>query len=799
VINVIKKVLLDDPVSPRRKNPIIEKDLATVCLKALEKERERRYESSESFAQDLENYLSGEPITARPASLRYRLVKKAKRHRAIVSTIAAALVLLVTVVVIGIQLLAKSERDKLAERALTQEEKLGKEAAENRALLKEKAERSYRVLMTAIANLGDVHSELKRTFNDTSKLEEDRKSVFHKHRNEINTVLAPFLHEITELTLDDRIDGQKVLKSGARSEAATSLSLLGWLLWHGGMSEQAFSAFKKSQELDPDIPWGFLFESMVYLSKYLALQEIPAETISGSEIRFNPFNAENDEARVARELFESKVDISSKTKVLDRKATFTIKKAIDGLVALRSKDWVKSENGLSCAINVPEFLWIREELFLARARVRYFQNKFQEALEDIQKFLKKHPRSAIMLRRKGKILLAQGITISKSNENKIDKFRKAIESFNVSIRLNPRFDSAYISRGNSYMYLGISLSNKGENPIGSYKEAINDGETALKIDQNNFEALILLGSVNKCLGENMFSSGKESKDFFDKAIDYGLQAVRIDPKRETSHFNLGNTYLSFGESLYKLSCDPREVFMKALDKYRDALSINPDSVCTLMNRAVAWRWLGDGQRRYGNDPVESYMNAIKEFGDLLRRDPNKVVIYINRGTTYRHLGEAQSSSGEDPRENYRKAIEDHSEAIRKGTDDAGLRLNRGNAYWLLAEEKASRGINAKKDYLKAIDDFSKSYQFDPKYSVSLESRANAFISLGELADKQRNGNSIKFYRMAISDCIDALHINSESADGFAILGDAYSRFAAEEKKEGLLTIPAGAESRCNRF
>ena len=44
--------------------------------------------------RDLENYLSGDPIAARPASFRYRVIKKAKRHRAIFATVLLAIFLL---------------------------------------------------------------------------------------------------------------------------------------------------------------------------------------------------------------------------------------------------------------------------------------------------------------------------------------------------------------------------------------------------------------------------------------------------------------------------------------------------------------------------------------------------------------------------------------------------------------------------------------------------------------------------------------------------------------------------------
>src|SRR5215468_9067132 len=57
-------------------------------MKALDKDRNRRYDTPRSFAEDLERYLRREAILARPPSLAYRLKKFAQRNRA---AVAAAL------------------------------------------------------------------------------------------------------------------------------------------------------------------------------------------------------------------------------------------------------------------------------------------------------------------------------------------------------------------------------------------------------------------------------------------------------------------------------------------------------------------------------------------------------------------------------------------------------------------------------------------------------------------------------------------------------------------------------------
>ena len=81
-----------DPAALRR---TLKGDLDWIVLKAMEKERARRYETANSLAGDLQRYLSSEPISARPPSASYRVRKFVVRHRVGVVAVAAILALIV--------------------------------------------------------------------------------------------------------------------------------------------------------------------------------------------------------------------------------------------------------------------------------------------------------------------------------------------------------------------------------------------------------------------------------------------------------------------------------------------------------------------------------------------------------------------------------------------------------------------------------------------------------------------------------------------------------------------------------
>lgn len=104
-----KSTTLGSP--PRALRRRLKGDLDTIVLMALRKERERRYGSVAALGEDLQRYLDGRPVTARPDGAKYRLRKFIVRHPLGVSACGAVLVLGVAGVHLHIDRL-QNERDR---------------------------------------------------------------------------------------------------------------------------------------------------------------------------------------------------------------------------------------------------------------------------------------------------------------------------------------------------------------------------------------------------------------------------------------------------------------------------------------------------------------------------------------------------------------------------------------------------------------------------------------------------------------------------------------------------------------
>jgi WD40 repeat protein/tRNA A-37 threonylcarbamoyl transferase component Bud32 len=77
---MLQQVLHDEPRPPRKLNDRIPRDLETICLKAMAKSPQSRYATAREMADDLRNFLKGEPIRARPVSRLERIMKWARRR-----------------------------------------------------------------------------------------------------------------------------------------------------------------------------------------------------------------------------------------------------------------------------------------------------------------------------------------------------------------------------------------------------------------------------------------------------------------------------------------------------------------------------------------------------------------------------------------------------------------------------------------------------------------------------------------------------------------------------------------------
>ncbi len=88
---VMRRIVEEDVRSPRSVSRTIDRELEALLLKALARDPNQRYASAGELANDLDNYLSGDPLTAKKPTTAYFLRKKIRKHRVPLGIAVAAL------------------------------------------------------------------------------------------------------------------------------------------------------------------------------------------------------------------------------------------------------------------------------------------------------------------------------------------------------------------------------------------------------------------------------------------------------------------------------------------------------------------------------------------------------------------------------------------------------------------------------------------------------------------------------------------------------------------------------------
>jgi WD40 repeat protein/tRNA A-37 threonylcarbamoyl transferase component Bud32 len=223
-------VLHREPPALRSLQPKVPRDLETICHKCLQKEPRRRYASAQDLADDLNRFLTGRPIQARPVGALGRLERWCKREPALALTGALAAICLLAVAVL-------STANALEKAALAQRETDAKQAAlraqqdaEEKAKLARKAQAAEEAITAKYKQERDKAEEEKTRAKEARKGErtEKQKALVARDR------LARILEEAErDLYFRRTVLAERELRdlNVARAQELVKLCPLKWRGW----------------------------------------------------------------------------------------------------------------------------------------------------------------------------------------------------------------------------------------------------------------------------------------------------------------------------------------------------------------------------------------------------------------------------------------------------------------------------------------------------------------------------------------------------------------------------------------
>jgi serine/threonine protein kinase len=158
-------------LEPRKLTGLVRGELDWIVMRALEKDRNRRYESASAFAADVQRYLRDEPVQAGPPSAWYRFRKLARRNRgALTTAVLLAAAVVVTIVVLAISnVLVTRQRDE-KDQALTEKD----QALKDKQAALEQAEREEQAKDEA---LKDKERALKQVRNEKDRAQDEERKA----------------------------------------------------------------------------------------------------------------------------------------------------------------------------------------------------------------------------------------------------------------------------------------------------------------------------------------------------------------------------------------------------------------------------------------------------------------------------------------------------------------------------------------------------------------------------------------------------------------------------------------------
>ncbi len=496
-------------------------DLDRIVLKALGKEPERRYRSALGFSEDLDNYVQGKPVQARPSTLRYRARKFVGRNRWVVSGVAVA----VFSVFAGLGLalwqanLARIERDTArneAAKAQAAQDYLvelfqAADPSENRGeqiTAREIVERGIASLEEDLGDQPEVHIEMLKVLG------------------RVEQALGDF--DLSAELLEEALNKTRELRGDEDMNVAVIAAILGDVLRWDGEFGRAESLLREALEIRRQLITGDHAEIAVNMDRLARTLEMKGD-FEEAELLYR-------EALEMRErLFGENSDAVSATLNNLGWLLYQMGKSDEAEQALRRSLEIKNR------IMEPPHPAISSNLsnlaVVLRAKGRYREAEIfaDQALEqEIKLHGDDHPRVTTALNNRTLILLDLG------------HYAEAAQNYRLILDNNRR------QLGPDHLYVGFSLSGLGRALAedGRSEEALPLFDEALEIYRNS------VGDQHRYYGMSLTLKGEalyyqnpqQAERVLEQSVDIIAQAVGKDHHTFTKALtSLGRTQFANGK------------------------------------------------------------------------------------------------------------------------------------------------------------------------------------------------------------------------------------------------------------
>jgi tRNA A-37 threonylcarbamoyl transferase component Bud32 len=622
---VVAGVAEREPIPPHRIEPSIPVDLETIVLKCLEKEQDRRYSTAREVSEDLRRFLNREPITARPASIIYKLNKRIRRHPGLVT---AAVIAVLSFAALG----ALSLRANLRTR---------RQAAIAQFLTEQAKEIESLARVSAMMPLHDRSLEL---------------GEIQRRMDTIN---------------------EEMSRRGAISEGPGH-----YALGRGYLTLQEYHEARRHLELAIDRGYtgpGVSYALGMALGRLYQRELELARRIENPELRSSRI------AEIERDLREPALaHLRSGSGTSIEVADYA-----EALIEFYGGDLEGALAATRQAFDNEKWLYeakrLEGDILLEMGAKRALTGDADDALTLLDEAGVAYAVAADIARsdpgvhegecgRWTRILEIR----SRRGAPVVEAFNSAVEACGRSVTIDPERASVHERLSHLYWRWADLVNDRGGDPEPFLDRSIAAADRAIQLDPESVAALFTRGGALTVTALQELGHGGDPRPALEKAIASFEAAIDIDPTAVLANDDLGYAWERLAMYQMGIGIDPRPALERAVDAFNRAIELNSAYANAYNNSGIAlWR-RAVYEMRTGADPRATFEEAVASFDSAIERNPNYAYAYANRGLAGRFLAEHALTSREDPTEVTNRARADLKRA---------LALN-PQIYWAYPEQAA---------------------------------------------------------------------------------------------------------------
>jgi serine/threonine-protein kinase len=648
--NILCQVVEKEPRAPRSINRALPVELETIILKCLEKDKERRYASAAELADELDRYLEGEPILAKPAGVVTRVYKRVRKHPLAYALSATTVLAVLAAVFITVFLSGRTaslETDR--QTALTEkkqaQEKLAKERDEAVALMRQAANVSLQAAL-----------QLRRS----GKNQEMRQFLMPLQSSyEAALKRAPDLAELDylmgrmhRLLLDDaralEFQNQALKKEPGFLPALYERVVL-QSKKYGGDSRRAYHLLFASRGHDepamtihdveqarPELTLlrQSILEDLKRIEAAALTKPSDAYTTSRSHAAGGIISYHTGFFQAAlSQLHEAVAENPDLEEAWETMAAIAESQALLAeMLEEKLTHWKSAEEFCSKGVErdggyVPHLVTrSRIRIDRAKALVRAGQDPLADwsvAEQDLARVLQFGGPQAEIFIKLGDLRNDRALYLQSRRNDPSSDWDAAIKSFSRAIELDPVNANAFCGRGSVRLNQGIRRMDRNEDPKDDFAAAESDYTRALAIDKTFFVAWMGRGSIQRNRGVIIDRQGGDPREAYVAAEKDLTQALEIRDRHMDARLRRAQLRLNLAISSIRLN-ESGELPLSAAKEDLDQI--------IHMGRApvLAWHLRGDTRwiqaqsaegRGEGGQAQLHYSAAADDYEHAVSLDP----------------------------------------------------------------------------------------------------------------------------------------------------------------------------------